>query len=100
VARTQQLVERKWKVGMMFYDFSKAFDTVNIEILLEKFATIGIVGDLNAEKSISFSCGSKQVMFQYVIDDSDPERVDVFNDLGVLVDRKITFVNHIESIVS
>jgi hypothetical protein len=48
-------VERKWKVGMMFYDVSKAFDTVNIEILLEKLAAIGIVGDLNAEKSISFS---------------------------------------------
>jgi hypothetical protein len=35
------------------------------------------------------------LMFQYAIDDSDPERVDVFNDLGVLVDRKITFVHHI-----
>jgi hypothetical protein len=32
VAHTQQLVERKLKVGMMFYDLSKAFDTVNIEI--------------------------------------------------------------------
>jgi hypothetical protein len=58
--------------------------------------------DLNAEKckSISFSCGSKPVMFQYVIGDSDLERVDVINDLGVLVDRRMTFVNHIESIVS
>jgi hypothetical protein len=47
--------------------------------------------DLNAGKckSISFSRG-----------DSDLERVDVINDLGVLVDSKMTFVNHIESIVS
>jgi hypothetical protein len=39
-------------------------------------------------------------MFQYVIGDSDLERVDVINDLGVLVDSRMTFVNHIESIVS
>jgi hypothetical protein len=58
--------------------------------------------DLNAEKckSISFSRGSKPVMFQYVIGDSDLERVYVINDLGVLVDSRMTFVNHIESIVS
>jgi hypothetical protein len=34
-----------------------------------------------------------------VIDDSDLERVDVTNDLGVLVDSRMTFVNHIGSIV-
>jgi hypothetical protein len=40
------------------------------------------------------------VLFQYNIGDSDLERVDVINDLGVLVDSRMTFVNHIESIVS
>jgi hypothetical protein len=45
-------------------------------------------------KSISFSRGSKPVMFQYVIGDSDLESVDVINDLGVLVDSRMTFVNH------
>jgi hypothetical protein len=40
VAHTQQLVERRWKVGMMFYDLSKAVDTVNIEILLEKMCRV------------------------------------------------------------
>jgi hypothetical protein len=55
--------------------------------------------DLNAGKckSILFSCGSKPVMFQY---DSDLEHVDVINDLGVLVDSRMNFVNHIESIMS
>jgi hypothetical protein len=43
VAHTQQLVEHKLKVGMMFYELSKAFDTVNIKILLEKLAAIGIL---------------------------------------------------------
>jgi hypothetical protein len=58
--------------------------------------------DLNAGKckSISFSRGSKPAIFQYVIDDNALERVDVINDLGVLVDNRMTFVNHIESIVS
>jgi hypothetical protein len=47
---------------------------------------------LNARKckSISFSCGSNPVMFQYAIGHSDFERVDVINDP----------VDHIESIVS
>jgi hypothetical protein len=30
---------------MMLYDLSKAFDTVNIEILLETLAAIGKLGD-------------------------------------------------------
>jgi hypothetical protein len=54
--------------------------------------------DLNADgkdKSISFSRGSKPVMFQYVIGDSDFERVDVINDLGVLVDSRMNFVDHL-----
>jgi hypothetical protein len=40
------------------------------------------------------------VLFQYVIGDSDLECVDVINDLGVLVDSRMTFVHHIESIGS
>jgi hypothetical protein len=58
--------------------------------------------DFNAGKCkfISFSRGLKPVSFQYVIGDSDPERVDVINDLGVLVDSRMTFVEHIGAIVS
>jgi hypothetical protein len=40
------------------------------------------------------------VMFQYVIGDSDLERVDVIHDQGALVDSRMTFVDHIGSIVS
>jgi hypothetical protein len=50
--------------------------------------------------SISFSRGSKPVMSQYVIGDSDLERVDVINNLGVLVVSRMTFVNQTGSIVS
>jgi hypothetical protein len=39
-------------------------------------------------------------MFQYIIDDSDLERFDVINDLGVPVDSRMTFVGRIETIVS
>jgi hypothetical protein len=35
-------------------------------------------------------------MFQYAIGNSDRERVDVINDLGVLVNSRSTFVNHID----
>jgi hypothetical protein len=40
------------------------------------------------------------VLFQYFIGDSVLERVDVIIDLGVLIDSRMTFVNHIELIVS
>jgi hypothetical protein len=40
------------------------------------------------------------VKFQYDIGDSDLERVDVIDDLGVLVDCRMPFVDHIGSIVS
>jgi hypothetical protein len=46
------------------------------------------------------SASANRVRFQYVIGDSDLERVDVIYDLGVFVDSRMTFVNHIESIVS
>jgi hypothetical protein len=39
-------------------------------------------------------------MFQYVIGDSDFKRVDVINDLGVLVDSRMSIAYHIESMVS
>jgi hypothetical protein len=57
--------------------------------------------DLNAGKYkfISLSRGSKPVIFQYVIGDNDLDRVNVNNDLGVLVDKRMTFVNHVELIV-
>jgi hypothetical protein len=44
--------------------------------------------DLNAgkNKSILFSRGSKPVMFQYVIDDSDLEHIYEINDIGVYAD--------------
>jgi hypothetical protein len=47
---------------------------------------------------ISFSRGSKPVLFQYVIGDSDLERVGVINAnvFDVLVDSRMAFVNHID----
>jgi hypothetical protein len=44
--------------------------------------------------------GKCKSIIQYVIGGSDLERVDVINDLGVLIDNRMTFVDHIESIVS
>jgi hypothetical protein len=42
----------------------------------------------------------KRFTVKYVIGDSDLERVDVIIDLGVLIDSRVTFVNHIELILS
>ena len=39
------------KVGDLFIDFQKAFDSVNHTILLEKLKATGISGDLQAYKS-------------------------------------------------
>ena len=39
-------LDRGLKVGVLFVDFRKAFDTVNHTILLEKLKAVGISGDL------------------------------------------------------
>jgi hypothetical protein len=56
--------------------------------------------DLNVGKCkfISFSRGSKPIMFQYVIGDSDLKRFDVINNLGVLVDSRITFIIRVDCV--
>jgi hypothetical protein len=40
------------------------------------------------------------VLFQYFIGNSDLGRVDVIIDLGVLIDSRMTSINHIELILS
>lgn len=42
----KKALDRGLKVGVLFIDFRKAFDTVNHTILLEKLKAIGISGDL------------------------------------------------------
>jgi hypothetical protein len=63
------------------------------------------------EKKYDLNAGDMEVylVFQWVepgvvsichCGDSDLERVDVINDLGVLIDNRITFMDHIELIMS
>jgi len=63
------------KVGMLFIDFRKAFDTVNHTILLEKLKAIGISGDLLSwiddymctrkqfVQISGYQCGSKTITY-------------------------------------
>ena len=44
--RWREAVERKFFVGILFADFTKAFDTVSHNILLQKLNDIGIRGDV------------------------------------------------------
>ena len=44
--RWREAVERKLFVGILFVDFTKAFDTVSHNILLQKLNDIGIRGDV------------------------------------------------------
>jgi hypothetical protein len=71
VAHTQQLVERKLKVGMMFYDPSKAFDSVNIEILFLLY--------INSIKSLAL----KGVPYLYADDIAILYSVDKYEQLKI-----------------
>ena len=44
--RWREAVERKFFVGILFADFTKAFDTVSHNILLQKLNDLGIRGDI------------------------------------------------------
>ena len=44
--RRREAVERKLFVGILFVDFTKAFDTVSHNILLQKLNNLGIGGDI------------------------------------------------------
>ena len=44
--RWREAVERKLFVGILFVDFTKAFDTVSHNILLQKLNYLGIRGDI------------------------------------------------------
>ena len=44
--RWREAVERKLFMGILFMDFTKAFDTVSHNILLQKLNDLGIRGDI------------------------------------------------------
>jgi hypothetical protein len=58
--------------------------------------------DLNAKKckTISFTRGKHPIEFYYHIGGHQLERVYGHKDLGVVLDSRMTFLNHIESIIS
>jgi Reverse transcriptase (RNA-dependent DNA polymerase) len=59
INRIQCLIQKKRKTGIVFYDLRKAFDTVNIEILLTILQNIGLNGsDLAWFRS--YLCGRSQ----------------------------------------
>jgi hypothetical protein len=58
--------------------------------------------DLNAGKckSISFRRNMRPIEFVYSINGTALERVDEIKDLGVIMDGKMSFLPHIEAIIS
>ena len=44
--RWREAVEKRLYVGILFVDFTEAFDTVSLNILLQKLNDIGIRGDV------------------------------------------------------
>lgn len=57
---------------------------------------------LNASKSksITFHNKSHIIQYTYIIDNSSIERVQEIRDLGIILDSKLNFKNHIEYIIS
>jgi hypothetical protein len=51
-------------------------------------------------KSISFRCSMRPIEFVYSINGTALERVDEIKDLGVIMEEKMSFLPHIEAIIS
>jgi Reverse transcriptase (RNA-dependent DNA polymerase) len=58
--------------------------------------------DLNAKKckTISFSRSKQPINFTYCIGEHELDRVNEIKDLGVILDNRMTFNNHIETIIT
>jgi hypothetical protein len=83
------------QVDAVYTDFSKAFDCSLFQQDLGWCCEERYDFNSGKLKFILFSRGSEPVIFQYLIGNSDLERVDVINDLDVLVDNRMTFVDQI-----
>jgi hypothetical protein len=77
-----------WKIQ---HDFDRLVDWSGLNCL-----------SLNIKKCkiMSFSRKPSFIVNNYMLNGQDMERCDKFNDLGVLFDKKLTFIPHIDIIVS
>ena len=115
----------KCSIGL-FLDLKKAFDTVDHNLLLRKIANIGLRGPmleimkvlfqsdidniglylsdnkltLNVEKTINLNLGFKTMMNVLRLNKATPKKSNQVKYLGVLLDNKLDFKKHINSVAA
>ena len=95
---------------LLYADDLKFFDVVRdvgdcekIQRNLDKISRWCLLNklSLNTQKCnvMSFTLKSSTIVFNYTLEGTTLERPDIFRDLGVIYDKKLSFSKHIETIV-
>ncbi|XP_052756193.1 uncharacterized protein LOC128201896 [Galleria mellonella] len=100
-----EAVDTNLQVDAIYTDFSKAFDSVPHNILLQKLSLYGFADPLlswlrSKCLHIKFTRKHNKIAFDYHIYSETLSEVSTIRDLGILLDSKLTYLPQIEFVIA